>query len=132
MYSHYHETIQPVIERETVHQKVIHTTNHIHETEHLNDEHHKATVAPAITMADFEKDAGVKTKASATSAVSDKGKPENQETHVELEIPMSEVKKGQQEGAVHSKKRAAATEKLDVEQGNKAGKSTSHTVQRFS
>lgn len=59
-----------MIERETVHQKVIHTKNQIHQTEHLNDEHHEATVAPPVTLDEFEKGTGAKTGASATKTVS--------------------------------------------------------------
>jgi hypothetical protein len=58
-----------VIERETVQEKIIHTTDHVHKVEHLNDEHHGATVAPAITMADFEKGSGGQTDDGAAKAV---------------------------------------------------------------
>ncbi|KAI1266304.1 hypothetical protein F5Y18DRAFT_383046 [Xylariaceae sp. FL1019] len=58
IHHHIHETIQPVIERETIREKIIHVTNHVHETEHLKDQFHHATVAPAISMADFENGLG--------------------------------------------------------------------------
>ncbi|KAF4451666.1 hypothetical protein F53441_5345 [Fusarium austroafricanum] len=66
VHHHLHETIQPVIERETVQENVIHTTNYMHKKEQLNDEHHEATVAPAISMSEFEK--GVGTKAGTTTS----------------------------------------------------------------
>ncbi|KAM0343790.1 hypothetical protein ACHAPU_008218 [Fusarium lateritium] len=96
IHHHIHETIQPVIERETVQQKVIHTTNHVHETEHLNDKHHEATVAPAVSMSDFKKDTG--------AAVTE-----------DIEFPVAEVSK-------HAKKREAALAEVDVEE-EKVGKS---------
>ncbi|KAM0319645.1 hypothetical protein ACHAPQ_010269 [Fusarium lateritium] len=101
IHHHIHETIQPVIERETVQQKVVHTTNHIHEKEHLNDEHHEATVAPAISMGDFKKDTGA-------AAVTE-----------DIEFPVSEVNKGV---AVHAKKREVAQANVDAED-SKVGKS---------
>ncbi|KAF4982485.1 hypothetical protein FZEAL_1910 [Fusarium zealandicum] len=120
VHHHIYETIQPVIERETVKQKVIHTTNHIHETEHLNDKHHKATVAPAITMDEFEKDTEANTEASVTKAVSDKTKPQTRSKNVDIEIPMSDVKNGRSQAAVHSKKREVAVEDVEMED-TKAG-----------
>ncbi|KAF4946537.1 hypothetical protein FSARC_14182 [Fusarium sarcochroum] len=105
IHHHIHETIQPVIERETVQQKVIHTTNHVHEKEQLNDEHHEATVAPAITMAEFEKGTGAKAGVSTKKTQ-------------DIEIPVSSVKKSSQT-AVHSKKREASLGDVDMEEGAK-------------
>ncbi|KAF5025381.1 hypothetical protein F66182_2546 [Fusarium sp. NRRL 66182] len=104
VHHHIHETIQPVIERETVQQKVIHTTNHIHEKEQLNDEHHEATVAPAMTMDEFEKGTGAKSEADVSRGVSDK-----RPVKLDAEMPLSDVKKAQ------SKKRGAAPGEADVE-----------------
>ncbi|EYB30284.1 hypothetical protein FG05_07713 [Fusarium graminearum] len=89
VHHHLHETIQPVIERETVQQKVIHTKNKIHEKEQLNDEFHEATVAPAISMAEFEKEGGVQKGTTTTK---------------DVEFPVSSVK---------SKKREALTGEID-------------------
>lgn len=97
--SHLHENIQPVIERETVQQKVIHTTNHIHEKEQLNDEYHEATVAPAISLDEF-KNGGAKTGTTVTK---------------DIEMPVSGVK-------ATAKKREALGD-VDVEEGSKVGKS---------
>ncbi|KAM0811804.1 hypothetical protein AB5N19_12160 [Seiridium cardinale] len=121
IHHHIHETIQPVIERETIQEKVIHTTNHIHETEHLKDEHHSATVAPAITMADFEKGHGDQPRSSVTKVESGKGHPTSHSTSVTKQVSMSDFKKGQTGEAVESKKnaeskkRAAPTEDVDID-----------------
>jgi len=96
IHHHIHETIQPVIERETVQQKVIHTKNKIHEKEHLNDEYHEATVAPAISMSEFEKGDRVKSGTTTTK---------------DIEIPVSSVKT--------AKKREALTGDVDVEDAPK-------------
>ncbi|RGP69228.1 hypothetical protein FLONG3_7864 [Fusarium longipes] len=101
VHHHLHETIQPVIERETVQQKVIHTKNKIHEKEQLNDEFHEASVAPAISMAEFEQAGGVKKGTTTTK---------------DIEIPVSSVKT--------AKKREALTE-VDVEEASKIGYSES-------
>ncbi|KAF5679655.1 hypothetical protein FCIRC_6033 [Fusarium circinatum] len=95
IHHHLHENIQPVIERETVQQKVIHTTNRIHEKEQLNDEYHEATVAPAISMDDF-KNGGAKTGTTVTK---------------DIEMPMSGVK-------ATAKKREALGD-VDVEEASK-------------
>lgn len=113
VHHHIHETIQPVIERETVHQKVIHTTNQIHETEHLNAEHHKATVAPAVTLEEFEKQTGGKTETIAAKNVSDK-KHATRSKDVDIEIPVSAVKKVQSETAVKAKDKDVTMEDADT------------------
>ena len=68
MNSHIHETIQPVIERETVQEKIVHTTDHVHKVEHQKEEYHGVTTAPAITMAEFKKDSGSQTDADVVAA----------------------------------------------------------------
>jgi len=55
---HIHETVQPVIERETVQPTVVHTTIPIHETHHKAAEHHGATTLPTISMNDFKSQGG--------------------------------------------------------------------------
>jgi len=69
-----------------------------------------------MTMAEFEKDIGADTGASVTKAVSDKEKPQTRSTHREIEIPMSDAKKGQSQAAVHSKKREATTEDVEMDE----------------
>lgn len=95
IHHHLHENIQPVIERETVQQKVIHTTNQIHEKEQLNDEYHEATVAPAISMDEF-KNGGAKTGTTVTK---------------DIEMPVSGVK-------ATAKKREALGD-VDVEEASR-------------
>ncbi|KAI4592378.1 hypothetical protein KJ359_011318 [Pestalotiopsis sp. 9143b] len=58
VHHHVHETVQPVINRETIQPEVVHTTHHINETHHLNAQHHGATTAPEIDMATYEGGAG--------------------------------------------------------------------------
>ncbi|CCG81996.1 protein of unknown function [Taphrina deformans PYCC 5710] len=50
---HVHETIQPVIQRETIQQEVIHTTIPVHEVIHEKPVVHEATVEPTLTMEQF-------------------------------------------------------------------------------
>ncbi|KAI1844175.1 hypothetical protein JX266_009659 [Neoarthrinium moseri] len=115
IHHHIHETVQPVIERETLQDKIIHTTNHIHETEHLNDKHHEAKVAPAISMADFEKGLGSQSGASVSSTVDSKqGKPQTRSA--------TSTKNGQSGIAVDSKKRDTTSEAMDIDAATKVGK----------
>ncbi|KAH7028987.1 uncharacterized protein B0I36DRAFT_245721 [Microdochium trichocladiopsis] len=55
---HIHETVQPVIQRETVQPTVVHTTVPIHETHHEQAQHHAATTLPAISMNEFKSKGG--------------------------------------------------------------------------
>lgn len=55
---HVHETIQPVIERQTVQPSVVHTTVPVHETHHAAAEHHRGETLPAITMDQYKGQAG--------------------------------------------------------------------------
>jgi len=58
VHHHVHETIQPVIQKETIQPSVVHTTVPIHET-HVNEaKHHAASALPAVSMADFKKQGG--------------------------------------------------------------------------
>jgi hypothetical protein len=55
---HVHETVQPVIHKETVQPTVIHTTKPIHETHHAEAQHHGTTTLPPVTMAEFKQQGG--------------------------------------------------------------------------
>ncbi|KAJ1326057.1 hypothetical protein MN608_09260 [Microdochium nivale] len=55
---HIHETVQPVIQRETIQPTVVHTTIPIHETHHKKAEHHGTTALPAISMDEFKSKGG--------------------------------------------------------------------------
>lgn len=50
---HVHEHVQPVIEKETVAPKVVHTTVPVHETHHATAAHHGTKVLPPKTMEEF-------------------------------------------------------------------------------
>lgn len=52
---HVHETVQPVIHKETHMPEVVHTTIPIHEKHHYKAEHHGISALPMKTLAEFEK-----------------------------------------------------------------------------
>jgi len=58
VHHHVHETIQPVINKETIQPSVVHTTVPIHEVHHNEAKHHAASALPAVSMADFKKQGG--------------------------------------------------------------------------
>jgi len=58
IHHHVHETIQPVIQKETIQPSVVHTTIPVHEVHHNEAKHHTASALPAVTMAEFEKSGG--------------------------------------------------------------------------
>jgi hypothetical protein len=106
-----------VIERETIQEKIIHTTDHVHEVEHLNAEHHGATVAPAITMADLEKETLGQTNAGVAKAVL------KEEANAQsASASKSELKTGPNGATAGSKKRNVPTEDIDIDAATKVGK----------
>ncbi|KAL9002538.1 MAG: hypothetical protein Q9188_004536 [Gyalolechia gomerana] len=58
VHHHVHETIQPVVQKETIQPSVVHTTVPIHEVHHNEAKHHAASALPAVSMADFKKQGG--------------------------------------------------------------------------
>jgi len=52
------ETIQPVVNKETIQPSVVHTTVPIHEVHQNEAKHHAASALPAVSMADFKKQGG--------------------------------------------------------------------------
>ncbi|KAL8692718.1 MAG: hypothetical protein Q9218_002307 [Villophora microphyllina] len=58
VHHHVHETIQPVVQKETIQPSVVHTTVPIHEVHHNEAKHHSASALPAVSMADFKKQGG--------------------------------------------------------------------------
>lgn len=58
VHHHVHETIQPVIQKETVQPSVVHTTVPVHEVHHNEAKHHTASALPAVSMAEFQKQGG--------------------------------------------------------------------------
>ncbi|KAL8873885.1 MAG: hypothetical protein Q9174_000714 [Haloplaca sp. 1 TL-2023] len=58
VHHHVHETIQPVVQKETIQPSVVHTTVPIHEIHHNEAKHHTSSALPAVSMADFKKQGG--------------------------------------------------------------------------
>lgn len=52
------QTIQPVVQKETIQPSVVHTTVPIHEVHQNEAKHHAASALPAVSMADFKKQGG--------------------------------------------------------------------------
>lgn len=61
IHHHVHETIQPVVQKETIQPSVVHTTVPIHETHHNAAQHHSTSALPAVSMSDFKRQGGVLT-----------------------------------------------------------------------
>ncbi len=58
VHHHVHETVQPVVHKETITPEVVHTTVPIHETHHAAAEHHGTSVLPAKHISDFTSSGG--------------------------------------------------------------------------
>lgn len=58
IHHHVHESIQPVIEKETIQPSVVHTTIPIHEVHQNEAKHHTATALPAVSMSEFRAQGG--------------------------------------------------------------------------
>ncbi|KAL8997425.1 MAG: hypothetical protein Q9169_003288 [Polycauliona sp. 2 TL-2023] len=58
VHHHVHETIQPIVQKETIQPSVVHTTVPIHEVHHNEAKHHSSSALPAVSMADFKKQGG--------------------------------------------------------------------------
>lgn len=61
VHHHIHETIQPVVQKETIQPNVVHTTVPIHEVHHNKATHHSTTALPAMTMEEFKSKGGALT-----------------------------------------------------------------------
>ncbi|KAF7194597.1 hypothetical protein HII31_04103 [Pseudocercospora fuligena] len=61
VHHHVHETIQPVVNKQTIEPHVVHTTVPIHEVHHNAAEHHATSQLPAVSMADYKKQGGALT-----------------------------------------------------------------------
>jgi len=59
IHHHVHETIQPVVNKQTIEPHVVHTTVPIHEVHHNAAQHHSTSALPAVSMNDFKKQGGV-------------------------------------------------------------------------
>lgn len=58
VHHHIHETIQPVVHKETVQPTVVHTTVPIHEVHHKAASHHSTTELPPVSMSEFRNKGG--------------------------------------------------------------------------
>jgi hypothetical protein len=54
IHHHVHETIQPVIHKETIQPEVVHTTVPVHETHHIESQHLDTSTLPMKTLEGFE------------------------------------------------------------------------------
>jgi len=61
IHHHVHETIQPVVNKQTIEPHVVHTTVPIHEVHHNSAQHHSTSALPAVSMSEFKKQGGVLT-----------------------------------------------------------------------
>ncbi|KAK5171755.1 uncharacterized protein LTR77_003391 [Saxophila tyrrhenica] len=61
VHHHVHETIQPVVQKQTVEPHVMHTTVPVHEVHHNESKHHASSALPAVSMDDFKKSGGALT-----------------------------------------------------------------------
>lgn len=59
VHHHLHETIQPVVHKETIQPSVVHTTVPIHETHHNAAQHHAVSELPPVNMAEFKERGGI-------------------------------------------------------------------------
>jgi len=58
VHHHVHETIQPVIQKETIQPSVVHTTIPVHEVHHNEAKHHTASALPAVSLSEFKSQGG--------------------------------------------------------------------------
>ncbi|KAK6953467.1 hypothetical protein Daesc_005771 [Daldinia eschscholtzii] len=58
IHHHVHETIQPVLHKETIQPSVVHTTVPIHETHHNPAQHHSTTSLPPISAEEYRQRGG--------------------------------------------------------------------------
>ncbi|KAH8731195.1 hypothetical protein GQ44DRAFT_809216 [Phaeosphaeriaceae sp. PMI808] len=61
VHHHIHETIQPVVHKETIQPNVVHTTIPIHKVHYNKATHHEATALPTMTMDAFKHKGGALT-----------------------------------------------------------------------
>lgn len=77
---HIHETVQPVVHKETIEPHVVHTTVPVHETHHNAAQHHQSSVLPTVNMSEFKSQGG---HLGGRDAVTDhfKGEPKSVHKH---------------------------------------------------
>jgi len=67
VHHHVHETVVPVIHKETIQPEVVHTTVPVHETHHAAAQHHGMSALPMKTLDEFKKVGGSLTGGSHQS-----------------------------------------------------------------
>jgi hypothetical protein len=58
IHHHVHESIQPVVQKETIQPSVVHTTIPVHEIHQNEPKHHTVTQLPAVNMSEFRTQGG--------------------------------------------------------------------------
>ncbi|KAI0379544.1 hypothetical protein F5Y04DRAFT_290156 [Hypomontagnella monticulosa] len=58
IHHHVHETVQPVLHKETIQPHVVHTTVPIHETHHAPAQHHSTSSLPPISIDEYKQQGG--------------------------------------------------------------------------
>merc|ERR1711939_633712 len=61
VHHHVHETVVPVVQKETIQPEVVHTTIPVHETHHAASQHHGLSALPMKTLDEFKTAGGVLT-----------------------------------------------------------------------
>merc|ERR1712225_100001 len=59
VHHHVHETVVPVVQKETIQPEVVHTTIPVHETHHAAAQHHGLSALPMKTLDEFKNSGGV-------------------------------------------------------------------------
>ncbi|KAK3690434.1 hypothetical protein B0T22DRAFT_481612 [Podospora appendiculata] len=59
VHHHIHETIQPVLHKETIQPEVVHTTVPIHEVHHEQAQHHATSTLPPVNLSEYKSQGGV-------------------------------------------------------------------------
>ncbi|KIX97165.1 uncharacterized protein Z520_07279 [Fonsecaea multimorphosa CBS 102226] len=75
VHHHVHETVVPVVHKETIQPEVVHTTVPIHETHHAAAQHHGLSALPMKTLDEFKKVGGVLTGGSHSAHEEYEGAP---------------------------------------------------------
>ncbi|KAI1770001.1 hypothetical protein F4818DRAFT_434586 [Hypoxylon cercidicola] len=58
IHHHVHETIQPVVHKETIQPSVVHTTAPVHETHHNPAQHHSTSSLPPVSIDEYKHQGG--------------------------------------------------------------------------
>jgi hypothetical protein len=81
-----HETVQPIIHKETVHPEVVHTTVPIHETHYGAAQHHGASILPMKTLSEFTSGGGSLTGGKSVTHEEYDGQPRPYNKDLQTEI----------------------------------------------